>query len=235
VGWSAARLLAVAVVIAAGSGLARATDAQALPTAGPPPIEQFDPERTGTIEQQAWEAYYLRDWPRLGALLWELLGSSYRLAPAEAAQATMLATQAQRVWAERGAADGEAERLLRAFYALVREPAGGRYDPARAAALEIGWWAVHRQRVDATETAAVEDALAALWAEVYQLPLAAVRPAARHRARAVALSDAWVRAGRERDSPLLEEVRAELIRGYTALRAALDARRAAEETSPAGE
>lgn len=231
VGRIAASWLLVAIAVAAGFGLAWATHHRSAPAAGSPPIEQFDPERIGTIEQQAWEAYYLRDWARLSALLWDLLGSSYRLSPAEAAQATMLATRAQIAWAERGAEGGEAERLMREFYALVREPAGGRYDPARAAALEIGWWTVHRQRAGAADTAALEHALTALWAEVYQLPPAAVWPAARHRARAVALSDEWVGAGRERDSPLLAEVRAELIRGYAALRAALDAHRAAEEAS----
>ncbi|HLI25883.1 MAG TPA: hypothetical protein VKZ60_02350 [Chloroflexota bacterium] len=231
VGRIAASWLLVAIAVATGFGLAWATHHRSAPTAGSPPIEQFDPERIGTIEQQAWEAYYLRDWPRLGALLWDLIGSSYRLSPAQAAQATMLATQAQRVWAERGAEGGEAERLMREFYALVREPAGGRYDPARAAALEIGWWTVHRQRAGGADAVALEDALAALWAEVYQLPPAAVRPAARHRARAMALSDEWVRTGREHTSPLLAEVRAELIRCYAALHTALDARRAAEEAS----
>ncbi|MBX5489702.1 MAG: hypothetical protein IRZ14_01000 [Chloroflexi bacterium] len=230
----AGRLAAVALgvlAVAAGVGLALAACPPA-PAVDTPPIERFDPQRIGTTEQQAWEAYYLRDWPRLFALLWDLSGDSYGLSRSQALQATALATQAQVVWAARGAEGGEAERLMREFYALVREPAGGSYDPARAATLEIRWWTVHRQRAGATDPTPLVEALAALWAEVYQLPTAAVRPAAQHRARAMTLSDRWVREGRARDSPLLATIREELVRCYQELRAALDARPPASRVRP---
>ena len=193
---------------------------------GMPLLERFEPEALGSLEQQAWEAYYYREWPRLFSLLWELMASKYGLSPAQAMQATYVATRAQMVWAERGAEGGEAERLMREFYVMVREPAGGQYDPARAAELEINWWAVHRQRANYPDLTALTDALAASWAEVYQIPAAAVRPAAEHRARAMDASDLWIARGKERESPLLTEVRDELVACYASLRAALDARAA---------
>ena len=49
----------------------------------------------------------------------------------------------------------------------------------------------------------------------------AIRPAAVYRVQAMDLSDQWVKAGCRPDSPLLPQARAELIRAYTALLAAV--------------
>ena len=48
-----------------------------------------------------------------------------------------------------------------------------------------------------------------------------VRPAAAHRARAMDLSDQWVREGCQPDSPLLPLEHAALVRAYAALLAAV--------------
>jgi len=50
---------------------------------------------------------------------------------------------------------------------------------------------------------------------------AEVRPAAAHRARAMDLSDQWVREGCQPDSPLLPLEHAALVRAYAALLAAV--------------
>lgn len=176
-----------------------------------------DAQRVGTLEQQAWEAYYLREWPRLGLLLLELIEDQFGLTRAQATEAALVATQAQIVFAQQGAAGGQAEALMRQFYTLVREPFGGSYDPARAAALEVGWWVVHRERAASGDSRPLVDALAALSAELYQVPVDVVWSAAEHRAAAMDVSDRWVAEGREPTSPLLVEVRNELVSCYTAL------------------
>jgi hypothetical protein len=102
----------------------------------------------------------------------------------------------------------------------------------RAAALEINWWAVHRNRDQYPDSSALAQALADLYAEVYRLPAEAALPAGEHRARAMDLSDQWIREGKAHDSPLLGQVRDELVQSYQALHDALAARRAAE--APAG-
>lgn len=195
---------------------------------GWPPFAAFDPDRMGALEQEAWAAYYYRDWPRLLQLLLDLLQGQFGLTPAQAIQAALLATRAQIAFAERGATGGEAEALMREFYVLVRERAGAAYDPDRAAWLEVRWWVVHRERDRAATDTALVDALAALWAEVYGVPAEAVRLAAAHRARAMDYSDRWVAEGREPGSPLLDRVRDELIACYRALSVAL-ARAASHE------
>jgi hypothetical protein len=64
-------------------------------------------------------------------------------------------------------------------------------------------------------------ALAKLYAYVYQVSEAAVRPAAAHRAKAMDISDRWVAEGCALDSPLLPAERAELVRCYATLLAAV--------------
>lgn len=64
-------------------------------------------------------------------------------------------------------------------------------------------------------------ALTRLYCYLYREPEAALRPAAVHRARAMDLSDEWIRQGRQPDSRLLPLEHAALVRAYAALLAAV--------------
>lgn len=187
------------------------------PRPGRTPLTGFDPEVVGRLEQEAWAAYYLRQWPRLFDLLLRLTRGQFGLPLPGAVYAAYLGTQAQVAWARQGAEDGLAEAYMRRFYAYVREPAGGRYDPARAAAREVEWWAVHRDRARYPDRSALAAALAATYAEVYQAPAELLLPAADARAAAMDISDRWVRDGADPDSAQLDLVAALLVQSYRAL------------------
>ena len=180
-------------------------------------LNRFDPDSLGRLEQRAWAVYYLRDWPRLFRLLLEITRRHFGLSLPAAIYATCVATRAQVRFARAGNQDGRAEADMRRFYAFVRGPAGGCYDPARAAALEIGWWVVHRERARSADRRALSAALAASYAEVYQRPLETMMEAAELRAEAMDLSDQWVREGRQRGSPLLRRIAELLVQSYRAL------------------
>jgi hypothetical protein len=60
-----------------------------------------------------------------------------------------------------------------------------------------------------------------LYCRVFGEAEAEVRPPAAHRARAMDLSDQWVREGCQPDSPLLPLEHAALVRAYAALLAAV--------------
>ena len=219
----------VVVLLACGALLASALAVRAATTApsrqgDAPPLETFDPETVGRLEQEAWAAYYFRDWPRLFGLLLELIEGQFGLSPAQALEAATVATRAQVVFAERGADDGAAEDYMRQFYTLVKAPSGGTYDPARAAELELRWWVIHRNRAQYPDTTALADALAALYAEVYRVAPSAGLAAGEHRALAMEASDRWIAEGRDPRSPLLVTVRDELVLSYRALAAAIAAR-----------
>ena len=63
-------------------------------------------------------------------------------------------------------------------------------------------------------------ALAATYAELYQLPGERMVAAAEARAEAMDLSDRWIREGQDPNSPLLGRIADLLVASYTALHAA---------------
>lgn len=211
-------LAALALVVLLLVGYSAATTPMIAP--GASALRGFDPEAIGRLEQRAWANYYNRDWPRLFDDLLRMSRGQFGLSLLQALYASYLATQAQVVWARQGQQDGLAEEYMRRFYELVREPAGGRYDPRRAAELEVRWWAVHRQREQYPDRSALARALAETYAELYQTPVERLLAAGDARAEAMDLSDRWIREGKLRDSPLLDRIAERLVVSYRALAAA---------------
>ena len=134
--------------------------------------------------------------------------------------------RANQLWAPYPANDPPAaQRYMARFYRLANAAGRLSVDPGHAATLELAWWRAHRerQREDAP-VGELEARLVDLYAYVYRADPAAVRPAARLRAQAADLSDAWVAAGCRLDDPTLAQERQTLIDSYAALRAATDHR-----------
>jgi hypothetical protein len=195
--------------------------------AAPNAMRSFDPRLVGSLECDAWVAYYRREW-------WAFLRAAVRLTrhtfglnwPATLYGA-WLVLRANQLWAPYPDNDPDgARRCMRRFYDLVRRRHGERFDLDEAARLEVEWWRVHRLRQRETpgegEDALVA-ALMALYAHVYRVAPEDVRQAAAERTAAMDLSDAWVAAGSDRASPTVEQERAALVRSYAALLAAVHA------------
>jgi hypothetical protein len=186
------------------------------------PHRDFDPRRVGTLECGVWTAYYRREWLKFlrGALA--LTRHTFGLPWPETVQGAWLVLRANQLWAPYPDNDPDgARRAMERFYTLVKRRHREAFDPGRAARLELEWWRVHREHqhtddVDADERPLIE-ALAALYAYVYDVPVVDVRMAAEQRALAMRHSDLWVREGRRSDSPLVELERAALVRCYAAL------------------
>jgi hypothetical protein len=184
----------------------------------------FDPVALGTAECDAWAAYYRKEWRpflrsavgmvRLGfGMSWPktLLGAWYVL-------------RANQVWAPYPTNDPpRARAYMQRFYDLVKRDGTLTLDPAEAASREVEWWRIHRlhQRENALTEADLVGALVDLYSYVYKVPADTVRDASEHRVVAMAKSDAWVGNGCNREDPLLEHERTELIASYTALLAAV--------------
>jgi hypothetical protein len=81
---------------------------------------------------------------------------------------------------------------------------------------------LQRERTDDDESRLVAS-LAALYGYVYERPVAAMTPAARDRALAMRVSDAWVADGCDVADPRVAEERALLVTSYTHLLAAVRA------------
>jgi hypothetical protein len=185
---------------------------------------RFDPVRLGTAECAAWAAYYRRDWPGVLRGVFAMVRHGFALGPIRDVAAAWCVLRANQVWAPYPANDPTAARRYMArFYRLARAAGRLRVDPDHAADLEIGWWRAHRERQRADASAGeLEARLVQLYAYVYDAEPDAVRPAARLRAEAADLSDAWVAAGCRLTDPLLTQERQALIDSYAALQAARD-------------
>jgi hypothetical protein len=185
----------------------------------------FDPDTIGRMEADAWAAYYRHEWRSFLTAAVGMVGAGFGMGRASTVYGAYLVLRANQKWAPIPDNDPDAARaLMRRFYALVASRSHALWiDPTRAAELEVEWWRLHRQHqygeIGGDEP--LVDALSALYAYVYSVPADTVAEPARHRVRAMALSDAWVAAGCSLDDPRLAEERDELVGSYRALRSAV--------------
>jgi hypothetical protein len=187
-------------------------------------MRRFDPVKLGGYEADAWVAYYQRRWGTFLRAALGLVRAGFGLSALATLKGAWLVMRANQAWAPYPDNDPDRARaLMRRFYALVCR-GGVDFDLDEAARLEIEWWRVHRYLQRESPEGSIEpliDALAALYAHVYALPLDQVREAAAHRAEAMRISDEWIRDGQDPASPAVAKERQELIRGYAKLRSAV--------------
>ncbi len=190
----------------------------------PTRLRSFDPVRIADLEYRAWVGYYQRRWPQVFRASIGLIRAGFGMDWYRTMHGAWLLLRASQLWAPYP--DNHPKRAracMRRFYALVRLTYGEPSNPAKAAELEVEWWRVHRviQHEPGSTPDELVDALTRLYCYLYDEPEEAIRPAAAHRAAAMALSDQWVEQGRQPDSPLLPLEHAALVRSYSALLAAV--------------
>jgi hypothetical protein len=188
----------------------------------------FDPVRIGQNECDAWAAYYRHEWASFLRSAIGMVAAGFGMNRARTLRGAWYVLQANRAWAPVPDNDPDVARdYMRRFYALVCESGWGSFDPARAASLEVVRWRVHRlhQRENTADVEQLVDALDALYSLVYEVPSGTMREAARLRADAMDLSDAWVAAGCDLADPLLAQERLALVASFTALRDSVERHR----------
>ncbi|MFL5860808.1 MAG: hypothetical protein ACJ780_08530, partial [Solirubrobacteraceae bacterium] len=149
----------------------------------------FDPIVVGRLESAAWVAYYRRNW--LGflrsalALSRQVAGLTWPVT----ILCSSLVLRAVRLWAPIPDNDPDgARRVMERFYRILKRGTASQFDPARAAALELDWWRVHRDNQygdGETDDRDLAGALASLYAHLYDVPETLVRVAAEERTRAM--------------------------------------------------
>jgi len=193
-------------------------------TGTPTRLRSFDPVRIADLEYRAWVGYYLRRWPQVLRASIGLVRAGFGMDWSRTAHGAWLVLRANQLWAPYPDNNPKRARAcMRRFYALVRLTYGEPANPAKAAELEVDWWRVHRE-IQHEPGAALDElveSLVRLYCYLYEEAEEAIRPAAVHRARAMELSDQWVKEGCQRDSHLLPLEHAALVRAYAALLAAV--------------
>ena len=186
-------------------------------------LHSFDPAKLGSLEAELWVTYYRRQWGRFLVASLRVVHGTFGMGWLRSCHGAWLVLRANQLWAPNPGDPDGARRCMARFYALLLLTHGAPADPARAARLEVDWWAAHRehQYAEGSDDGPLVAALARLYAYLYGTDEAAVRPAAQHRARAMDNIDRWVVGGRDSRSPLIAEVQGELIRCYAALLVAM--------------
>ena len=189
------------------------------------PHRSFDPRQVGTLETDAWIAYYRREWLVFLRSAVGLTRHMFGLPWPATLWGAWLVLRANQLWAPYPDNDPDgARRTMERFYRLVARHHGESFDSRRAAELEVEWWRVHRvhQREDSGEDeSSLVAALRALYSYVYGVPEPDVAVAAEQRMLAMRYSDQWVAEGCDAASPLIALERAALVRSYAGLLAAV--------------
>jgi hypothetical protein len=189
-------------------------------------MHAFDPVALGQHEADAWVAYYLRRWAAFLRAAIAMVRVGFGMSWPRTIYGAWLVMRANQAWAPYPDNDPDAARaLMSRFYGLVSGAYGETFDVGEAARLEVEWWRIHRylQRVSPDgDVQPLTDAVAALYAHLYGVPASRVAQAAAPRAEAMRISDRWVADGARPGSPAIRAERDELVKGYAALRAAID-------------
>ena len=134
-------------------------------------IAVFDPDEVARLETAMWRSYYdRRRLPLFGQLV-SLLQGQFHLQPLRAVALAGLAARAAAVFQVGQSHDDYRRALpyLERYYAAIRTVSEVPFDPERAASLELEWWIVHREAA-LHPPGDLEHVLAALAAELYQVP-----------------------------------------------------------------
>jgi hypothetical protein len=153
-------------------------------------IRVFDPDDVARLETAMWRSYYDRRRLPLFAQLVSLLQGQFHLQPLRAVAMAGLAARAAAVFQVGSSHDDYRRALpyLDRYYAGIRTVSEVPFDPRRAAALELEWWIVHRE-VEDHPPGDLENALAELAAELYQVPAERLWTHAARRAEAMTIRD----------------------------------------------
>jgi hypothetical protein len=188
-------------------------------------MRSFDPRAVGAHECRAWETYYRRRWLAFLAASVAMVRAVFGMSWPRTVAGAWLVLRANQKWAPFPDNDPAAARaLMTRFYRLLVASGPERFDPVRAAALEVEWWRAHREAQHGGQPDSAREpvrALRDLYAHCYAADPADVEPAAALRAEAMDVSDRWVAVGRDPQDPLLARERALLVRSYAALLAAV--------------
>jgi len=179
-----ARVLLILVAVAAMVTAAEWTRERFTPRRAD--LRVFDAAAVGRLDTDMWRSYYERRPVRLFEQMITLLRTQYGMQPLEALTNAYRAARAAFVFKDgRGRADYQrALPDLEAYYRDIAALSTKSFDANHAAALELEWWIVHRER-----SAELPHALAALQAEIYGVPAERFAEHARLRAEAMDLRD----------------------------------------------
>lgn len=153
-------------------------------------LRAFDSNEVARLETAMWRSYYDKQRVRLFNQLAEMLRTQYNLPFVRSNAVAYQAAKAAFVFKDGRSREDYEKALpyLVSFYTDIRKVSDVNFDVDRAARLELEWWVIHRER-KRHKPGDLENALAELAAEIYQMPSERFTEHARLRAEAMTIRD----------------------------------------------
>ncbi len=145
---------------------------------------QIHADRIAELEAGGWRAYYDRDWPRVIRLMVALNQEQFHIPFPLSVVAALHIARASVAWVPVDHDEAAVVVHLDRFYRMARRWSGLEFDPRRAADLEIGYWIEHRRLIGVDDKTPFVEAMAALHAELFSMPVEQMRDSAESRVRA---------------------------------------------------
>jgi hypothetical protein len=183
----------------------------------------LNPERLAHLEAGGWRAYYDRHWPNLIGLMVQLNQELFHIPFPLSLVAAFHVARGSVAWAPVDHDEEKVRQHFTRFYRIARRWSGMRFEPRRAAELEVGYWIEHRRLVGISEKESFIQAMTALHSHLFDLPPERMRESAEWRIKAnntVDLITGKLSTDPEADWAKLEE---ELRQCYTSVQRELDA------------
>jgi hypothetical protein len=139
---------------------------------------RFNPQRVAYFEAAGWRAYYDRQWLKLLRLIVGLCQEQFGIPFPVSLQAAYYVTRASAAWAPVDHNPVVVGAFYERFYRLARRYSGLKFDPAKAAALELLYNEEHRRLVGNPDKTSFAEAMTALHSEIFDLPPDQARPSA---------------------------------------------------------
>lgn len=159
-------------------------------------IREFDPDEVARLDTAMWRSYYSRERLQMYSELTELLEKQYKLRFWRRQLVAFYAAKAAFVFKD-GKSRADYEKALpdlEKFYGEIRRVSTTDFDAKRAAALELEWWIVHRERRKYQE-GDLAQALAETAAEIYKMPAENFLEHGNLRAEAMKIRDTKAESG----------------------------------------
>lgn len=159
-------------------------------------IREFDADEIARLDTAMWRSYYSRQRLRMFSELGEVLGKQYGLRFWRRQLVAFYAAKSAFIFKD-GKERADYEKALpdlEKFYASIGDASTTDFDVRRAAALELEWWIVHRERARFQE-GDLANALANAAAALYNEPPEKLLEYGRLRAEAMKIRDARAEAG----------------------------------------
>jgi hypothetical protein len=147
-------------------------------------VSRFNPDRVAHYEAAGWRAYYDRNWLKLLQLIVSLCQEQFGIPFPTSLLAAYYITRASAAWAPVDHDERQVQTWYERFYRLARRYSGLRFDPARAAALELRYNAEHRRLVGSPDKQPFIQAMVELHGELFGLTPQQALPSAELRVQA---------------------------------------------------